>query len=195
MQTAKKAAESVKETAANIGASARSGMEKTKATVEEKVLSFIHYLSYHIILFCNCVCEILNVFNFALNVQTERMTAHDPMQKEMATEKKEERIRQAELEKREARDHNAASKMAATAPGTGGGGNYTTATYSTTGEYGGPMGGQQMSAMPGHGTGHPIGGNVTEGVAGSHPVGVDRGTGRTTAHHPHTTPGPGGTFP
>ncbi|KAI4300693.1 hypothetical protein L6164_034041 [Bauhinia variegata] len=38
MQSAKKAAESVKETAANVGASAKSGMEKTKATVQEKVL-------------------------------------------------------------------------------------------------------------------------------------------------------------
>ena len=37
MQGAKKAVESVKETAANIGASAKSGMEKTKATVQEKV--------------------------------------------------------------------------------------------------------------------------------------------------------------
>lgn len=121
------------------------------------------------------------------------MTAHDPMQKEMATEKKEERIREAELEKREAREHNAASKQVATATGHGGG-NYTTgtgtgtgtATYSTTGEYGHPMGGHQMSAMPGQGTGHPVGGHVTEGVVGTHPVGVDRGTGRTTAHN---TPG------
>lgn len=37
MQAAKKAVESVKETAANIGASAKSGLEKTKATLQEKV--------------------------------------------------------------------------------------------------------------------------------------------------------------
>jgi uncharacterized protein YbjQ (UPF0145 family) len=37
MQAAKKAVENMKETAANIGASAKSGMEKTKATVQEKV--------------------------------------------------------------------------------------------------------------------------------------------------------------
>ncbi|PWA34739.1 18 kDa seed maturation protein [Artemisia annua] len=36
MQTAKNAAASIKETAANIGASAKSGMEKTKATLQEK---------------------------------------------------------------------------------------------------------------------------------------------------------------
>jgi hypothetical protein len=35
---AKKTGESIKETAANIGASAKSGMEKTKANVQEKVL-------------------------------------------------------------------------------------------------------------------------------------------------------------
>lgn len=37
MQGAKKAGETIKETAANIGASAKSGMEKTKATLQEKV--------------------------------------------------------------------------------------------------------------------------------------------------------------
>ncbi|PNX54414.1 seed maturation protein, partial [Trifolium pratense] len=36
MQAAKKAVENMKETAANMGASAKSGMEKTKATVQEK---------------------------------------------------------------------------------------------------------------------------------------------------------------
>lgn len=37
MQGAKKAGETIKETATNVGASAKSGMEKTKATVQEKV--------------------------------------------------------------------------------------------------------------------------------------------------------------
>jgi len=37
MQAARKAVETIKETAANIGASAKSGLEKTKATVQEKV--------------------------------------------------------------------------------------------------------------------------------------------------------------
>ncbi|XP_045804916.1 18 kDa seed maturation protein-like [Trifolium pratense] len=78
MQAAKKAVENMKETAANMGASAKSGMEKTKATVQEK---------------------------------TERMNTDDPMQKEMATLKKEERIHQAEAEKQQAREHNAAVKQ------------------------------------------------------------------------------------
>ncbi|XP_035830437.1 18 kDa seed maturation protein-like [Helianthus annuus] len=57
-----KKAASVKETAAEIGASATSGIEKTKATMQEK---------------------------------GERMTAHDPTRKEMATKKKEAIINQA----------------------------------------------------------------------------------------------------
>ncbi|OIW13331.1 hypothetical protein TanjilG_02851 [Lupinus angustifolius] len=79
MQGAKKAGESIKETAANIGASAKSGMEKTKATVQEK---------------------------------TEKMTARDPLQKEIATQKKETKMNQAELDKLAAREHNAAVKQA-----------------------------------------------------------------------------------
>ncbi|CAL1368887.1 unnamed protein product [Linum trigynum] len=51
--------QSMKETASNIGASAKGGMEKTKATVQEKI---------------------------------EKASAHDPVQKEMAREKKEERV-------------------------------------------------------------------------------------------------------
>ncbi|XP_061346399.1 18 kDa seed maturation protein [Gastrolobium bilobum] len=152
MEGAKKAGESIKETAANIGASAKSGMEKTKATVQEK---------------------------------TERMTARDPLKKEMATQKKDAKINQAELEKQAAREHNAAAKQSATV-GHMGQGHYTTGTgtapYSTTGEYGQPMGAHQTSAMPGHGTGQPTS-NVTDGVVGSHPIGTNTGTGRTTAHN------------
>lgn len=37
MQTGKNAAASMKETAANVAASAKSGMEKTKASAQEKV--------------------------------------------------------------------------------------------------------------------------------------------------------------
>lgn len=42
MQGAKKAGETIKETAANIGASAKSGMDKTKATVQEKVFCLLN---------------------------------------------------------------------------------------------------------------------------------------------------------
>ena len=49
MQSGKNAAASVKETAANVLASANSGMEKTKATVQEKVFS----------LFFISICKIL----------------------------------------------------------------------------------------------------------------------------------------
>lgn len=43
MQSGKNAAESVKESAANVGASARAGMEKTKATAQEKVRNFLFF--------------------------------------------------------------------------------------------------------------------------------------------------------
>ncbi|KAG4913056.1 hypothetical protein AAZX31_19G133300 [Glycine max] len=155
MQGGKKAGESIKETATNIGASAKAGMEKTKATVQEKA---------------------------------ERMTARDPVQKELATQKKEAKMNQAELDKQAARQHNTAAKQSATTAGHMGHGHHTTgtgtgtATYSTTGEYGQPMGAHQTSAMPGHGTGQPTG-HVTEGVVGSHPIGTNRGPGGTATAH------------
>ncbi|KAJ9565376.1 hypothetical protein OSB04_001342 [Centaurea solstitialis] len=89
MQTGKNAAASVKESAANMAASAKSGMDKTKATLQEK---------------------------------GEKMTAHDPMQKEMAREKKEERKHEAEYEKQAKHEQNAAQRQAA-----------GTTTHSTTG--------------------------------------------------------------
>ncbi|KAK6149213.1 hypothetical protein DH2020_016738 [Rehmannia glutinosa] len=102
--------QSAKETAANIAASAKAVMEKTKATMQEKA---------------------------------EKMTTRDPLQKEMATEKKEERIHGAERQKQEARAHNVATKQAAAAAGGGTfghdyatGGEYSTGTaHPTTGGY------------------------------------------------------------
>ncbi|KAK4485371.1 hypothetical protein RD792_008013 [Penstemon davidsonii] len=135
--------QSVKETASNVAASAKSGMEKTKATVQEKV---------------------------------ERMTASNPTEKEMATDRKEERIHHAELSKQEVREHNAAAKQGAHTGGTH--------SYSTTGQTGQATGIHQMSALPGHGTGEPMG-HVTEGTIKSHPIGTATGTGRTTAHNTH----------
>lgn len=70
--------------------------------------------------------------------QGEKMTSHDPVQKQMATEKKEHRINQAELNKQEARELNAATKQAASAPETGTGAG--THSYSATGS-GHPTGG------------------------------------------------------
>ncbi|CAI8614092.1 unnamed protein product [Vicia faba] len=161
MQGAKKAGETIKETAANIGASAKSGMEKTKATVQEK---------------------------------TEKMSARDPVQKEAATQKKEAKQNQAELDKQIAREHNAAVKESTTAAqmgqahhnaGTGTttypttGTHHVTGTYSTTGNHGHHTGAHERSAIPGHHTDH-----VTEGVVGSHPIGINRGTdGTATAHN------------
>ncbi|CAK8543348.1 unnamed protein product [Lathyrus sativus] len=96
--------EKTKETAANIGASAKSGLEKTKANVQEK---------------------------------TEKLTAHNPLEKKLATQKKDERVAQAELDKQAARQHNAAA-TAGNALGQG--------RHHTTGTGGNPN-------ATGHGTG------------------------------------------
>ncbi|KAK9265545.1 hypothetical protein L1049_021608 [Liquidambar formosana] len=110
--------------------------------------------------------------------KAERMTARDPMQKEMATEKKETKKTEAELNKQEAHEHNAAARQMASTGGTAG-----TYTHSATGATGHPTGGHQMSAMPGHGTGQTTEGYVAEGAAGSKPTGINTGTGQTTAHN------------
>lgn len=112
------------------------------------------------------------------------MTAHDPTQKEMATEKKEARKDQAEYEKQVERDQNAVQRQAVEATGTH--------SYSTTGATGHPMGSHQMSALPGHGTGQPAG-DVVEGVVGSHPIGRNTGTGQSVAgNNPRTGGGADG---
>ncbi|KAG7554371.1 Late embryogenesis abundant protein LEA_1 subgroup [Arabidopsis suecica] len=146
--------QSMKETASNIAASAKSGMDKTKATLEEKA---------------------------------EKMKTRDPVQKQMATQVKEDKINQAEMQKRETREYNAAMKEAA---GAGTGLGFGTATHSTTGQVGHGTGTHQMSALPGHGTGQ-LTDRVVEGTAVTDPIGRNTGTGRTTAHN--TLVGGGGT--
>lgn len=123
------------------------------------------------------------------------MTARDPVEKEIAREKKEVRLTQAELDKQAAREHNAATRVEKNA-GFGSHTGYTTtgtetATYSTTGVTGHTTGAHQMSALPGHGTGQPTG-QVVEGAVGSHPVGINTGTGPTTAAHNTRVEGTGG---
>ncbi|KAL8456379.1 hypothetical protein ACS0TY_034551 [Phlomoides rotata] len=68
--------QSAKEKAANAAASAKAGMDKSKATMQEK---------------------------------GERMTTRDPLQKDMATEKKVERVDDAELQKQAAESQNTAT--------------------------------------------------------------------------------------
>ncbi|KAJ0915251.1 putative Late embryogenesis abundant protein, LEA_1 subgroup [Helianthus annuus] len=63
-------------------------------------------------------------------------------------------------------------------------------SYSATRATGHPMESHQMSSLPGHGTGAPVG-SVVEGVVGSHPIGRDMGTGTTLAGH-NTKTGGGG---
>ncbi|CAN0879049.1 18 kDa seed maturation protein [Linum grandiflorum] len=152
--------QSMKETASNLGASAKAGMEKTKAAVQEKV---------------------------------EKVSSRDPVQKDMATQKKEARMAEAEAMKRDVKTHNAATKQGEQVFGSGNAGtNYTsggtggvmdTFSHSTTGQTGHPTGTHQMSAMPGHGTGQPYGGHVDEGVARVHPSGLP---GEQTGHNTRT---------
>ncbi|KAL0672327.1 hypothetical protein Bca4012_000307 [Brassica carinata] len=127
---------SMKETASNIAASAKSGMDKTKATLEEKA---------------------------------EKMTTRDPVQKQMATQKKEAKINQAEMQKREV------------------------PTHSTTGHVGHGTGTHKMSALPGQGTGQATG-HIVEGTTLTEPIGTNTGTGRTAAHNAHVGGGTTGSF-
>ncbi|XP_009604364.1 11 kDa late embryogenesis abundant protein-like [Nicotiana tabacum] len=132
--------QAAKEKAANVAASAKAGMEKTKAVVGEKA---------------------------------EKLTTRDPVEKQMATEKKEERIHQAEMDKLAAQEQNAASRQAAATGGT------TAYTASSGG------------VAPGHTTGAqgtttaPTG--TTTGVVGTqNPPGTTTGTGRATVQGPNT---------
>ncbi|KAL8456380.1 hypothetical protein ACS0TY_034551 [Phlomoides rotata] len=76
--------QSAKEKAANAAASAKAGMDKSKATMQEK---------------------------------GERMTTRDPLQKDMATEKKVERVDDAELQKQAAESQNTATRQQAASGG------------------------------------------------------------------------------
>ncbi|KAL0428610.1 UNVERIFIED_CONTAM: seed maturation protein [Sesamum latifolium] len=139
--------QSAKETASNIAASAKAGMEKTKATAQEKA---------------------------------ERMTTRDPIQKDIATQKKEERIHEAERQKLEAREHNAAAKHT-------GGGAYGEG-YTTGGTMGGGFGHDYTTTGTG-GTG--AGGYTAEGglLGSDYPQGT---TGGMTGTGTGTTMGGGG---
>ncbi|KAI5396708.1 hypothetical protein KIW84_062797 [Lathyrus oleraceus] len=99
------------------------------------------------------------------------------MQKEMATEKKEERINQAEMEKQEAREYNAAVKMSHVTGPTA----ETASGYSIIDDYGTgqPMATDNVSTIPGIGLARGA------DVMGSNPIesntGMDMGT-TTEAH-------------
>ncbi|VFQ59289.1 unnamed protein product [Cuscuta campestris] len=114
--------------------------------------------------------------------KVERMTAHDPIEKDMATQKKEERIRQAEEKKQVKMAHDSITSS----------GNHPHSYSNTTGPTTGHSTGlHQMSAMPGHGTGAPTG-PVTEGVVESHPIGTTDVPGPTTTTAASHVEEPGG---
>ncbi|KAL6523214.1 hypothetical protein OROGR_016817 [Orobanche gracilis] len=147
--------QSAKQTAANVAASAKAGMEKTKATIQEK---------------------------------GEKMTTRDPLQKEMATERKEERVREAERQKQEAREQNAATKQSASAGGTLGhdyttGGEYATGAgvgHHTAGGYGGDVRQDYPQGLGGQGRYGESGAGVVSG--GVEPTDPNVGGGVRTGH-------------
>lgn len=60
------------------------------------------------------------------------MRAHDPFEKDMARERKDERIQEAELDKQQARVEHAAERQTGTGPGTRTGLGTGTHTYDPT---------------------------------------------------------------
>ncbi|XP_073158128.1 uncharacterized protein [Henckelia pumila] len=152
--------QSAKESAANVAASARSGMEKTKATVLEKA---------------------------------EQIKTRDPMMKDMATQKKEAKIQQAEREKQGAVQQNRLAKhegaaggyghgftaIGDTATGTGGHNNLNPVG---TGGHHNPLGtGHTATGTGGHGHLNPLGAGHTATGTGGHnhlnPLGTDHTAG------------------
>lgn len=104
-----------------------------------------------------------------LFVQAEKLTTRDPLEKQMAEQKKERRIAEAELRKQEAREQNYAEKEAARSGG------HTTGV--TTGH--------TTGVTTGHGVDPLSSEHVVSGTAGTRPVGTGAGTGRTTtAYNP-----------
>lgn len=94
----------------------------------------------------------------------DRVKAHNPTEKEMATEKKEERIHAAEMNKQATQERNAALHHGA---GTG-------------------TGRPHHSSMTGGSTGHPTG--ITERVVPTQPIGTTQRS--SAAHNTHVGDGP-----
>ncbi|XP_074274624.1 18 kDa seed maturation protein [Silene latifolia] len=184
--------ETVKEKAANIAASAISGKEKTKATVQEKIDKIR--------------AKDDSEKNLATEHKAQRITEAE-LHKQMA--------QTHNLTEKEARTGTetgtgTGSYSAKGMPGVGTGAHQMSAmpghgtgqptgghvvegtdvgshpigkgteTETAKGMPGAGTGAHQMSAMPGHGTGQPTGGHVVEGTdVGSHPIG--KGTETETA--------------
>ncbi|KAK6779050.1 hypothetical protein RDI58_025768 [Solanum bulbocastanum] len=158
--------EAAKKTAANVAASAKSGMEKTKAVVTEKA---------------------------------EKLTTSEPVERQMATEKKEQRIHQAEMDKLAAQEQNAASRQAAATGGTtaytatGGGVDLGHTTTGTHGMTAGHTGLGHTTGTHGITQGQTTGVTGTHGTAAGHAIGVMPGglaTGTTTGSGRATVQGP-----
>lgn len=102
MQAGKNAMASVKETAEDVAASAKSRMDKTMATVQEKVAPRPPPISFNFSKGIRTASP-----SFRCLPQVEKMTARTPAQKEMAEERKQVKIREAEVNKQETMQSNA----------------------------------------------------------------------------------------
>ncbi|CAK8543351.1 unnamed protein product [Lathyrus sativus] len=168
MQGAKKAGETIKETAANIGASAKSGMEKTKATVQEKTEKM-------------SARDPIQKETATHKKEAKKNQAE--LDKQMAREHN-AAVKESTTAAQMGQAHHNTGTGTTTYPTTGA---HQAGTYSTTGNYGQPTGTHEMSAMPGHHSDH-----VTQGVVGSHTIGTHR-DGTATAHNTRVGENPNAT--
>ncbi|KAJ0088467.1 hypothetical protein Patl1_32993 [Pistacia atlantica] len=149
--------QSVKETAANIAASAKAGVEKTKATVQEKV---------------------------------EKMQAHSPMEKAMATEKKEEKANTSRNQ--QAGDHEAqCSSKTFSQRWCQRSRFHRNQPYRTRLVHQGPP--DVRNARTWNRAAQWAATSV-EGLGESHPIGGNSGTGRTMAHNTRAGANPSGPY-
>ncbi|CAI9787568.1 unnamed protein product [Fraxinus pennsylvanica] len=146
--------QSAKETAANVTASAKSGLEKTKATAQEKA---------------------------------GKMTTRDPVQKEIATEKKEAKIQEAERQKHEMREAAKAGRTTGHGYTAGGTTGHSTGIHDATGY---PTTATDYTDIAR--TDYPSG-TTTQGVIGSqYPPGTNTGGGgRVGVQDPNAPRGTG----
>ncbi|WOK95298.1 18 kDa seed maturation protein-like [Canna indica] len=101
-----------------------------------------------------------------LQEKAEKMTAQTPAEKEMAEERKREKIQEAEITKQETMQHNGRS-----------------ATAHAGGHITDPRD-RPVAGAPGVVAGHPTGGQAVSGVTESRPIGRATGTGREALRRP-----------
>ncbi|PSS13805.1 Seed maturation protein [Actinidia chinensis var. chinensis] len=168
--------ESAKETAAKIAASAKAGMEKTIATVEEKVFSFKRHdlperkMDRRELTSSKQVSSFLPfVVELPYRKCKLMMGLRSPWMQRLDQRNGRTKIREAERKQQQELEQSTAARRAETVTS-------VTPTYSTTGTTG------TQSALPGYRTGEPPG-QVVKGVVLSHPIGTATGADRPSTAH------------